>query len=183
MGKNLLKQVVTKSSKELTLRHSKPSDAKVLIEYLNIIGGESDNMTFGKGEFRLSVDQEETYLKALDEDNTSIMIVVTESNKIIAQGSIVSDKRKRLSHNSVLGISVRKDFWSDGIGSIIMDELINFVKQCEATKTVTLSVNAENKNAIKLYKKFGFDEVGIHKNKFNINGKFYDEMIMDLHLK
>lgn len=183
MGKNLLKQVVTKSSKELTLRHSKPSDAKELIEYLNIIGGESDNMTFGKGEFKLSVDQEETYLKALDEDNISIMIVVTESNKIIAQGSIVSDKRKRLSHNSILGISVRKDYWSDGIGSIIMEELINFVKQCEATKTVTLSVNVENINAIKLYKKFGFDEIGIHKNKFNINGKFYDEMIMDLHLK
>ena len=116
MGKDLFKKAITKSAKKVTLRHSKPSDAKELIEYLNIIGGESY-------------------------------------------------KRKRFAHNSVLGISVKKDYWSDGIGSMIMKELINFAKQCKVTKTVTLAVNAENKNAIKLYKKFGFYKVGIHKNK------------------
>ncbi|MDU7441828.1 MAG: GNAT family N-acetyltransferase, partial [Clostridium sp.] len=37
-------------------------------------------------------------------------------------------------------------------------------------------------NAIKLYKRHGFVEVGVHKNFFNINGDYYDEILMDLYI-
>ncbi len=37
-------------------------------------------------------------------------------------------------------------------------------------------------HAIKLYKKHGFVEVGIHKNFFNVNGNYYDEILMDLYI-
>ena len=45
-----------------------------------------------------------------------------------------------------------------------------------------LGVKADNLTALSLYRKMGFNEIGRHKNFFKINGKYYDEILMDLHL-
>ncbi|MGH4138282.1 GNAT family N-acetyltransferase [Clostridium sp.] len=49
-------------------------------------------------------------------------------------------------------------------------------------KNINLGVKASNINAIRMYEKFGFEKVGVHKDNFNINGKFYDEILMDLYI-
>jgi len=51
-----------------------------------------------------------------------------------------------------------------------------------AAINISLGVRASNYNAIRLYEKFGFRKVGVHKNYFYINGKYDDEYIMDLYL-
>jgi len=33
-----------------------------------------------------------------------------------------------------------------------------------------------------MYEKFGFTKIGVHKNNFNVNGNFDDEILMDLYL-
>jgi len=33
-----------------------------------------------------------------------------------------------------------------------------------------------------MYEKFGFKEIGVHKNYFNINGKFDNEILMDVYI-
>jgi RimJ/RimL family protein N-acetyltransferase len=43
-------------------------------------------------------------------------------------------------------------------------------------------VKASNFKAIKLYEKLGFEQIGTHKNYFNINGEYDDEILMDLYL-
>ena len=42
------------NGKKLYIRQAKPEDAKKMIDYLNLVGGESNNLTFGKDEFLLS---------------------------------------------------------------------------------------------------------------------------------
>lgn len=37
-------------------------------------------------------------------------------------------------------------------------------------------------NEIKLYGKYGFEKIGTHKNFFNIDGNYYDEILMDLYI-
>lgn len=61
-----------------------------------------------------------------------------------------------------------------------MEELIKFAKEHDGVKNICLGVKASNKNAITMYEKFGFKKVGVHKNYFNINGNFDDEILMDL---
>lgn len=69
-----------------------------------------------------------------------------------------------------------------GIGHAQMNELITYAKNNGKTRNITLGVRHVNENAIKLYEKCGFTKVGVHKNFFNIDGTFYDEILMDLFL-
>lgn len=177
----ILRETALKDGKKLTVRIPEVEDAEEMVEYCNTVGGESDNLTFGKNEFHLNVEQEEEYIRNLKNNQNSLTILGIVDNTIVSMANIVGLKKKRLVHNSEIGISVRKDYWKNGIGSIMMEELIKFAKE-KGMRNISLGVRADNKNAIKLYEKFGFQQVGLHKDYFNINGVFYDEILMDLYI-
>ena len=52
-----------------------------------------------------------------------------------------------------------------GIGKLLLDKLIQMA--FELKKDISLEVNEENNAAINLYKKAGFEEVGIRKKYYN----------------
>ncbi|RMA97822.1 ribosomal protein S18-alanine N-acetyltransferase [Hydrogenothermus marinus] len=62
-------------------------------------------------------------------------------------------------------IVVRKDFQGKKIGSFILENFINELKE-KNKKTIFLEVDEKNKKAINLYKKFGFEEYSIRKNYY-----------------
>jgi RimJ/RimL family protein N-acetyltransferase len=171
-----------KNGKDLLQRNAEEKDAEKMIEYLNIIGGESDNLLFGKGSFRLNVDQEREYLKNAKEDPNTLMLLGFIDGNIVSVSQISASNRARIAHNSEISISVKKEYWHMGIGNAQMNELIAFAKNSGNTRNITLGVRHVNENAIKLYEKCGFIKVGVHKNFFNIDGNFYDEILMDLFL-
>ncbi|MDD7793167.1 GNAT family N-acetyltransferase [Clostridium sp. 'White wine YQ'] len=182
MSKDILNKIRLKNGEELVLREPNVEDAEAMIKYLNTVGGESDNLLFGKDEFRLTVEQEREYLKNVSNDVNTLMVLGIIDDTIISVSHLSASNRKRIAHNSEMSISVKKEYWGMGIGSAVMTELINFAKTHENIKTISLGVKASNKTAIKLYEKFGFERVGMHKNFFNINGEFDDEYLMDLYL-
>lgn len=101
---------------------------------------------------------------------------------IAAIAQISSPARKRICHNSEIAISVRKDYWNIGVGSIMLKLLIDYAKSKGTIKNITLKVRASNTRAMYLYKKLGFKRVGSHKNYFNINGKYDDVILMEQYI-
>ena len=182
LSKYILKEIQLKNGQHLVLRRPKVDDAQSIIEYLNIVGGESDNLLFGKDEFTLSVENEMEYIKNISNDANILMILGIIDNNIVSVAQISCPNRKRISHNSEVSISVKKDYWKNGIGSAVMDEIIRFAKENSTIKNISLGVKASNINAIKMYEKFGFEKIGVHKDNFNINGDFDDEILMDLYI-
>lgn len=181
LSSDILRQIQLRNGQQLILRKATIEDAEKMIEYLNVIGGESENLLFGKDEFRLSVEQEIQYIKSTNDDVDALMILGIINDNVISISNISSPKRKRIAHNSELSISVKKDYWRNGIGSAVMKELIKFATQ-RGIKNISLGVKANNRNAIKLYEKFGFKQIGAHKDYFNVNGNYDDEILMDLHI-
>ncbi|MFT5875996.1 MAG: RimJ/RimL family protein N-acetyltransferase [Clostridium sp.] len=179
---SILKEIKLKNGQQLILRKPLMEDAKRMIEYLNIVGGESDNLLFGKDEFRLTVEQEMEHIKRISNDLNTLMILGLIDNEIVSVAQIDSPNRKRIAHNSEFSISVKKNYWKNGIGSAVMSEIIRFAKENSTIKNVSLGVKASNNNAIMMYEKFGFTKIGVHKNNFNVNGNFDDEILMDLYL-
>lgn len=176
------KNIKLKNGMDLIIRNPDENDAEQMITYLNIIGGESDNLLFGKDGFRLNVEQEKEYLKNMKEDPNNLMILAFLDGKIVSVAQISASPRARIAHNAEVALSVKKEYWHMGIGRAQMEELIAFAKGKGTIRNVTLGVRAENVNAIQLYEKCGFTKVGVHKNFFNVDGKYYDEILMDLFL-
>ena len=182
LSNDILNEISLKNGKKLILRKPKVEDAENMIKYLNLVGGESDNLLFGKDEFRLTVEQEMEYIKKVSNDFNTLMILGLIDNEIVSIAQIASPNRKRIAHNSELSISVKKAYWNMGIGSVVMEELIKFGKVHGTIRNISLGVKASNYKAIKMYEKFGFKKIGVHKNYFNVNGSFDDEILMDLSL-
>lgn len=70
-----------------------------------------------------------------------------------------------LDEADIMNIVVRKDYRNQGIGSLLLQNLINFLKELNIT-SMTLEVMEENYSAIHLYKNFGFKQIGIRKNYY-----------------
>lgn len=166
----------------LVVRKLTAEDAPAMIEYLNEIGGESDNLLRGKNEFDLTVEQEIEFIEKNNSDPDMLMIVGVINGRIISAAQLHGSSRKRIIHNREAAISVRKEYWRKGVGTALMGELINHAKLTGTTKNISLGVRDGNSNAIKLYEKFGFEKIGLHKNYFNVDGTYYDEILMDLYL-
>lgn len=78
----------------------------------------------------------------------------------------------------ITDIVVKKDFRKKGIGSLLLQKLIELTKSLNY-KELTLEVNVLNEPAKQLYLKFGFKELGIRKKYYNNTD---DAIIMTLYL-
>ena len=176
------KIVKLKNGSEITIRRPKPDDALQLIEYLEKVPGESDNLLIGEGELSFTEEQERQYIENANKDKGALLIIAIADGNIVSICNIRSQPRKRVAHNSEVGISVRKSHWRQGIGEVMLKELIAFAEAHERISIVSLGVRAQNFGAIKLYEKLGFKRIGVRKAFFNINGTYYDEILMDLNI-
>jgi len=178
----IINEVVLKNGQSMIVRRPVPSDAWNMIDYLNTVGGESDNLLFSKNEFELTVEQEIERIEKDNNDPNILMIVGTVNDMIISAAQINSPTRKKIAHNCEVGISVRKEYWGKGVGTVIMGELIRHARERGTIRNISLGVKASNRNAIALYEKCGFVKIGVHKDYFNVDGNYDDEILMDLHL-
>lgn len=163
-------------------REAEPSDAGKFLEYSKIVGSETDNLTFGAEGLSLTISQEADFIRKFAGNPGSIMIVAFDEGELIGTGavSVVSGKT-RFAHRREIAISVRKDYWGKGIGTGIMNVLMDFARKSGA-EVLELEVRSDNEAAISLYKKFGFEKIGTNEKFFKINGEFFAADYMNLYL-
>ena len=163
-------------------REAEPSDAGKFLEYSKIVGSETDNLTFGAEGLSLTISQEADFIRKFAGNPGSIMIVAFDEGELIGTGavSVVSGKT-RFAHRREIAISVRKDYWGKGIGTGLMNLLLDFAKKSGA-EVLELEVRSDNEAAIALYKKFGFEKAGQNEKFFKINGEFFSADYMNLYL-
>ena len=83
-----------------------------------------------------------------------------------------------IDHRGVLGICIRKQFRSRGVGTALMREVL---EKCRGKfEIVELSVLATNPRAFELYKRFGFEEIGVLPRAVKRSGIYIDERLMYL---
>lgn len=174
-----MKEIIVNQEK-IVIRKANQSDSKALIKYLNIIGGESDFLTFGLGEFGITIEQEEEFIKNTLKKDNSLFIIAEVNGKVIGNLNFSGGPRQRNAHVGEFGVSVLKEYWGNGIGEELIRYLVNWSKSSGIIRKINLRVRTDNKAGINLYKKIGFSEEGVLKRDYLINGKFYDSLSMGL---
>lgn len=168
------------NKERLIIRKASKSDAKALIDYLSIIGGESDFLTFGLGEFGRTVEQEEEFIENILTKSNALFIIAEANGKVVGNLNFSGGPRQRTAHIGEFGVSVLKEYWGNGIGEELIKYLIDWSKNSAIIRKINLKVRTDNARGIQLYKKLGFLEEGILKRDFLINSKFYDSVLMGL---
>ena len=159
-----------------------PDDAAEMIEFLNIVGAETDNLTFGAEGFPITVEEEKKYIEAILESTSSVMLVAKKDGKIVGDASFNGFTRERMKHRGEFGISVLKSEWGNGIGSLLLEHIIDFAKNVAKAEIISLEVRSDNKRAIYLYEKYGFEKIGEFRGFFKIDGEYIDFDLMNLYL-
>lgn len=171
-----------KNGMKLKIEKAKRHDAGQVLDYLNLVGGESDNLLFGANEFTMSLEAEEEFIENLETSKVSALFVGKIDNEVVCIGSAMAPLRQRIAHQAEVAISVKKKYWGLGIGTHLMQAIIDFSRQNGTTEILHLGVRYGNDEAINLYRKMGFEEMGRYHNFFKINGQYYDEILMNLNL-
>lgn len=166
----------------LSIVKASEEDAEAIIKYLNIVGGESNNLLFGENEFYMTIEEERNIIRNLNSSLSSIMLLGKDNGNIVSIGTLSSFGRRRISHRGELALSVKKDYWNKGVGSAMLKELIQFAKEDAKLSVIQLTVKVDNESAIHVYKKLGFKQIGYYEKFFYIDGKYFDACHMNLYL-
>ncbi len=149
------------SDKEFVLRHPQQSDVEQLKDYINEL---SDERTFIRYQgFHFSLEDEQEYLDDLLsklEEDKKLSILAFRQDLVVGHIEITK-KEHTEKHRGVLGMTVRKGFRNQGLGSFMLQLAIEQAREkLPELEIVELVVYANNDRAIHLYKKHGFTEFG-----------------------
>lgn len=124
-------------------------------------------------------DEEEELIKEkiINRGKNQYWYVAEENGKVIGLGILMNHGNLRKKHVGVITLMVNSDYQNKGVGSLLMDKLINLSESLNIIR-LELCVFRDNYKAINLYKKFGFKEEGIKVKSALKNGEYIDEIMM-----
>ena len=151
----------TKDGHEFIIREATVADAGVILEHVEQISRESDYLTVGPGEFELTIEQEEKYLRDIQQSDNKLYIISLIDDVLVGALSFSAGSRSRVRHSGELAMSVRKSHWGIGLGSRLLDALIGWAKDGHIVKKINLRVRTDNRRAIQLYEGKDFVTQGL----------------------
>ena len=87
-------------------------------------------------------------------------------------------KSPRRAHARMLGIGVHSRYQRQGVGTALMQALMDLADKWLPVTRIELTVFADNAHAVKLYRRFGFEVEGTHKAYALRDGKYADTLAM-----
>lgn len=117
----------------------------------------------------------------INEQNVNLrkaLSIINEKNVLV--GFITYKESNYCSNVYSIGITIGSRFWNRGYGQDSINTLNKYLFEELNAIRVELEVIKCNERAISCYKKCGFVEEGIKRNKCYIDGKYLDTIIMGI---
>jgi len=172
------KRVRLKDGRVAILRTPEPLDAALLLEYLRITAEETDFLLRYPEECTMTLEQEAVYLQKSLQNPDSVMILCEVDGKIAGNCNLSRHNKRKTMHRASIGIALLREFWGQGIGTAMFDE-INCLAQSCGIEQLELEVFADNHRAMGLYKKMGFRIAAEHPNAIKRkDGTYVNEYLM-----
>jgi len=91
----------------------------------------------------------------------------------------LADQRKRVRHIGDLFIVIGQKYWNNGLGSLLLEEVVEWAQASGILRRLQLTVQTRNQTAVHLYQKNGFVIEGRQERGAYIEeGKFIDVYLM-----
>lgn len=170
--------VSLKDDRKVIFRQARVEDAKACIAFMQSVYSESEYLTRYPDEFVCSEEIEKARIARFDFIRSGTF-VLEEAGQIIGNVSIREIGRQdKVKHRCLLGISILKAYWSQGLGKFLMQRAIDFATQV-GYEQIELEVVTENFRGVPLYTSYGFEIYGTRPRAFKLrDGRYMDEYLM-----
>lgn len=164
-----------------TITRARPEDAAALLDYLKIVGGETDNLSFGAEGVPLAPEEEQAYLRTQVDSPDHVQYLARVDSELIGTASL-NRKPNRMRHRGEFGISLKKAWWGCGAASALAEAILAFARE-NGFEQLNLEVRGDNARAIRLYEKLGFRKLCTFPAFFKIGGEPVDFDLMNLEIR
>ena len=157
----------------LIVRPAVPADGDALVELGRDVAAEPELwLTYDRtrGDERRNV-------RGVQRDAGVAVLVAETEEGVVGRLSIARDRSPLSRHVAEFGLMVAASARRRGIGSALIEEAMNWARDLGIVR-LELTVFPHNAPAIALYRKLGFQEEGILRRRYLIDGRYVDAMLM-----
>lgn len=154
------REIRTKTGRACILRSPAAKDAEKILAHMRLTSGETDYMLRYPDEITLPVKDERALLERIAASSNEVMIAAEIDGKLVANAGfspVLPCEKAR--HRAEFGISVQRAYWGEGIGSAILEGILDSARRA-GYRQMELDVVSDNERGVALYRKFGFRAYG-----------------------
>ena len=164
---------------ELLIREAESKDAAELVDFLNRVSLETDFTSLDGDGILLTSEEMEIFLNKQASSDNQITLLAFLNGKIAGIVNITADQRKRVRHIGDLFIVIGQKYWNNGLGSLLLEEVVEWAQASGILRRLQLTVQTRNQGAVHLYQQHGFVIEGRQERGAYIEeGDFIDVYLM-----
>jgi putative acetyltransferase len=111
-------------------------------------------------------------------DRNNVQLVGLIDGKVVGNIGLHREIAHRRAHCASIGMAVHDAYAGRGVGSALMQAVVDLAERWWNIKRLELSVYADNPRAIALYERFGFQREGLHRAYAWRDGEYVDSLAM-----
>jgi len=160
------------------VRSARPEDAADFLAYLRAVVPESDFLIVRPEEVEKTVDEERRWIEERLDAPGRLIPVAEASQRLIGALTFDNGSRRRVAHRGTFGMTVRKNWRAQGVGTALLQCLIDWAEESPLIEKVRLGVFSGNDVAVRMYRKSGFVEEGRRPREVKIGENQYADVIL-----
>lgn len=174
-----------RDGREALLRSPKDEDVESTLEYLVVSSGETDFILRYPEECgKYTPEGEKKLFEQKNESPNEAMIMCVVDGRVVGNCEISFFKGMKTKHRASIGIALISEFWNQGIGTKMFEEMIRIAENREGVIQIELEFVEGNARARHLYEKMGFQITGIRPNAIRLkDGTLLNEYMMIKEIK
>ena len=169
-----------KDGRKAVIRSPREEDIPAILDYLVVTAGETDFLTRYPEECReYTPEFEKTFIDRVNASDNEAMLLCMVEGKMAGNSRIEWNTGIKTRHRAGIGIALLRDYWNQGIGTKLFEEMIRIAKENEYILQLELDFIEGNSRARALYEKMGFRITGIKPNAIRLkDGTLLNEYSM-----
>ncbi len=169
-----------KDGRKALLRSPKEEDIESTLEYLVISAGETEFiLRYPEECSKYTAENEKKLFERKNASPDEAMIVCVVDGKVVGNCEINFRTGMKTKHRCSVAIALISEFWNQGIGTRMFQELIRLAENREGVMQMELEFVEGNDRARHLYEKMGFRITGVRPNGIRLkDGTLLNEYMM-----
>lgn len=166
-------------SAEYVIRPAMPDDAVGMLELMCSVMEESHNgILYSHGDTLRTVEEQRKVVEQRMASENAIMFLAVANGQVVGYVSCVGGVISSTKHTASVGLMVDKAWRGKGIGTALMEHIIEWARGKMIIHRVELEVFTVNPRAAHIYEKLGFQLEGIKRQVYFKDGQFVDAKVM-----